>query len=182
MASSHILGNANGKFVTLTNPDTNNSDVVVDVSKIASTVSPALTGVPTAPTASIGDNSTKVATTAYVKTEIPNALNASGTAPIYACRAWVNFNGTATVAIRASGNVSSITDNGVGFYKVNYLTAQSDINYCAISTGGTGNTAFTSGSGMQIGEITTTHTFISSYLTGNGAALDVGNINFAVFR
>jgi hypothetical protein len=36
----------------------------------------------------------------------------SGTAPLYMCRAWVNFNGTGTVAIRASGNVSSITDNG----------------------------------------------------------------------
>ena len=38
----------------------------------------------------------------------------SGTAPLYMCRAWVNFNGTGTVAIRASGNVSSITDNGTG--------------------------------------------------------------------
>jgi hypothetical protein len=36
----------------------------------------------------------------------------SGTAPLYMCRAWVNFNGTGTVAIRGSGNVSSITDNG----------------------------------------------------------------------
>jgi hypothetical protein len=33
-------------------------------------------------------------------------------ATAYGCRAWVNFNGTGTVAIRASGNVSSITDNG----------------------------------------------------------------------
>ena len=56
-------------------------------------------------------------------------LNASGTAPIYACRAWVNFNGTGTVAIRASGNVSSITDNGVGNYTVNFITAMPDTNY-----------------------------------------------------
>jgi hypothetical protein len=40
-------------------------------------------------------------------------------ATAYGCRAWVNFNGTGTVAIRASGNVSSITDNGVGDYTVN---------------------------------------------------------------
>jgi hypothetical protein len=47
------------------------------------------------------------------------------------CRAWVNFNGTGTVAIRASGNVSSITDNGVGDYTVNFTTAVSDANYSA---------------------------------------------------
>ena len=53
----------------------------------------------------------------------------SGTAPIYMCRAWVNFNGTGTVAIRASGNVSSITDNGTGDYTVNFTTAMTDANY-----------------------------------------------------
>ena len=62
------------------------------------------------------------------------ALNASGSAPVYACRAWVNFNGTGTVAIRASGNVSSITDNGVGNYTVNFTTAMLDINYGVVST------------------------------------------------
>ena len=57
----------------------------------------------------------------------------SGTAPLYMCRAWVNFNGTGTVAIRASGNVSSITDNGVGFYTVNFTTAMPDANYTAVA-------------------------------------------------
>ena len=47
----------------------------------------------------------------------------------YGCRAWVNFNGTGTVAIRGSGNVSSITDNGTGDYTVNFTTAMPDINY-----------------------------------------------------
>jgi len=41
-------------------------------------------------------------------------------ATAYGCRAWVNFNGTSTVAIRASGNVTSITDNGTGNYTVNF--------------------------------------------------------------
>lgn len=53
----------------------------------------------------------------------------SGTAPIYMCRAWVSFNGTGTVAILASGNVSSITDSAVGKYIVNFTTAMSDANY-----------------------------------------------------
>lgn len=58
-------------------------------------------------------------------------FNASGSAPVYACRAWVNFNGTGTVAIRASGNVTSITDNGTGDYTVNFTTAMPDANYAA---------------------------------------------------
>jgi len=57
----------------------------------------------------------------------------SGTAPLYMCRAWVNFNGTGTVAIRASGNVSSITDNGVGIYAVNFTTAMPDANFTAVA-------------------------------------------------
>jgi hypothetical protein len=50
----------------------------------------------------------------------------------YGCRAWVNFNGTGTVAIRASGNVSSITDNGTGNYTINFTTAISDANYSIV--------------------------------------------------
>ena len=53
----------------------------------------------------------------------------------YLCRAWVNFNGTGTVAIRASGNVSSITDNGTGDYTVNFTTAMPDANYSTLITG-----------------------------------------------
>jgi hypothetical protein len=49
----------------------------------------------------------------------------------YGCRAWVNFNGTGTVAIRASGNVTSITDNGTGNYTVNFTNAMPDANYTA---------------------------------------------------
>lgn len=65
---------------------------------------------------------------------IKSNLNAIGDAPIYACRAWVNFNGTGTVAIRASGNVSSITDNGTGDYTVNFTTPMPDANYALTAT------------------------------------------------
>jgi hypothetical protein len=58
----------------------------------------------------------------------------SGSAPIYGARAWVNFDGTGTVAIRASGNVSSITDNGTGNYTVNFTTAMTDANYNFVAT------------------------------------------------
>lgn len=56
-------------------------------------------------------------------------LNAGGSAPVFACRAWVNFNGTGTPAIRSGGNVSSITDNGTGDYTVNFTTPMPDTNY-----------------------------------------------------
>ena len=58
-----------------------------------------------------------------------------GTAPSYMARAWVNFNGTGTVAIRASGNVSSITDNGTGDYTINFATAMADVSYAFNGSG-----------------------------------------------
>jgi hypothetical protein len=68
----------------------------------------------------------------------PAKLNGaqSGSAPIYGARAWVNFNGTGTVAIRASGNVSSITDNGTGTYTINFTTAMSDASYSTVVSAG----------------------------------------------
>ena len=60
-------------------------------------------------------------------------------ATAFGCRAWVNFNGTGVVAIRASGNVSSITDNGVGDYTVNFATAMPDRDYAASGVCGNEN-------------------------------------------
>jgi len=78
---------------------------------------------------------------------VSDNLNASGSAPIFACRAWVNFNGTGTVAIRASGNVSSITDNGTGNYTVNFTTAMPDTDFAYFiggndASGGTANFSY----------------------------------------
>ena len=66
-------------------------------------------------------------------------FSASGSAPVYAARAWVNFNGTGTVAILGSGNVTSITDNGTGDYTLNFTTAISDANYSAVGCAGRAN-------------------------------------------
>ena len=84
---------------------------------------PTLIGWNGAETYGVRVDSARVADTASALT------TATGSAPSYACRAWVNFNGTGTVAIMASGNVSSITDNGVGDYTVNFTTAMPDANY-----------------------------------------------------
>jgi hypothetical protein len=59
----------------------------------------------------------------------PTIQDSAGTQIGTFCRAWVNFNGTGTVAIRASFNVSSITDNGTGDYTVNFTNALPDANY-----------------------------------------------------
>lgn len=71
-------------------------------------------------------------TTIMTPAKIPTAFNASGSAPLYACRAWVKFNATSgTPTIGASGNVSSITDNGIGNYTVNCNLAMHDLNFAA---------------------------------------------------
>lgn len=76
--------------------------------------------------------STLVVATLKSNSSSPPAFqNTSGTEVGTLCRAWVNFNGTGTVAIRAQFNVSSITDNGVGDYTVNFTTAMPDANYSA---------------------------------------------------
>lgn len=71
-----------------------------------------------------------------------DAFNATGSAPFYAARAWVNFNGT-TAGIRASGNVSSITDNGVGDFTVNFTANMADANYACAGMAYTDTTAQT---------------------------------------
>lgn len=119
---------------------------------------------------------------------ITGALNASGSAPIYACRAWVNFNGTGTVAIRGSGNVSSITDNGTGTYTVNFTTAMPDVNYSLVGMGGVVNGQAGSW-GAYVTELhnsssfirtTTSLQFVTASLTGTVADAFVCNV--AVFR
>jgi len=116
--------------------------------------------------------------------QITTALNATGSAPIYAARAWVNFNGTGTVAIKASGNVSSITDVGVGTYTVNLTTAMPDTNYaCAMATKGS------SGAGTPFHPIehaslsARTTSSISLYVLAlSGATPDADTVEVMIFR
>jgi hypothetical protein len=94
-------------------------------------------------------------------------------------KAWVSFNGTGTVAIRSSFNVSSITDGGTGDYSVNYTTAISDANYCYVLG------AFRDNTGL-IGSIapTTANTAkldVSTFNTSNTRE-DNSNVGVAIFR
>jgi hypothetical protein len=101
-------------------------------------------------------------------------------ATAYGCRAWVNFNGTGTVAIRASGNVSSITDNGTGDYTVNFTTAMPDANYNAVGISNDGSGGSTSVSGVFTYG-TTTFRFQTVDCSGN-ADVDCANVNISIFR
>lgn len=97
-----------------------------------------------------------------------------GTAPGYMARAWVNFNGTGTVTIRASGNVSSITDVGVGTYTVNLTNAMPDTNY-AVS-------AMVESWAVQANPATVSTITVIPFITTTGAAADRTTIQVAVFR
>jgi len=104
-------------------------------------------------------------------------------ATAYGCRAWVNFDGTGTPAIREDGNVSSITDNGTGDYTVNFSTAMPDVNYAVAGFAGTS----TAGTGILV----VCYTNTSAYATGsmrfrtnnqNPANEDALYCNVSIFR
>ena len=116
----------------------------------------------------------------------------SGATPSYLCRAWVNFNGTGTVAIRASGNVTSITDNGTGDYTVNFTTAMSDANYSTVfgsaiswnqTNGDQGWANLRSNNGGTNPQQTSSvRVWTSSKNSGLGSAVDIEQVNVSVFR
>jgi hypothetical protein len=104
-------------------------------------------------------------------------------APAYGCRAWVNFNGTGTVAIRASGNVSSITDLGTGAYRVNFATAMPDANY-AVATSGEGYTLGSAGAlqGPSTYSLSTSSFSLACGSNTNSLGGDWPTVSAAVFR
>jgi hypothetical protein len=248
------------KIVKGTEIDTEFNNIATAVATKADIANPTFTGVPAAPTAASGTNTTQLATTAFVTaavtaydtaltvstTQIENDavttikiadLNVTtdkiadvnvttakiangniteakiatgavtvnkidqgavtgaklsgaqtGSAPVYGARAWVNFNGTGTVAIRESGNVSSITDNGVGDYTINFSTAMPDANYATIGSAGVGGfngvyLAAQSGDGTR-GIQTTAATQIRTLVGGNSSAgaYDASFVLVSIFR
>jgi hypothetical protein len=129
--------------------------------------------------AGVGTTDTQTLTNKTLTT--PNINSAqiatvSGTAPLYMCRAWVNFDGTGTPAIRASGNVTSITDNGLGDYTVNFTTAMPDANYAI--------TGSAEGLGMTLSSNTVTQTTTATgvFVSRNTSFFDRTIVGVAIFR
>ena len=112
--------------------------------------------------------------------DLPNGDDA----PVFACRAWINFNGTGTIAIRDSGNVTSITDNGTGDYTVTFATAMPDLNYAVCGACGR--------DGSRTDNLNTTSISTDVYSTSSIRVLSVYEyqpekrdsqfINVAIFR
>ncbi len=99
----------------------------------------------------------------------------------YGCRAWVNFNGTGTVAIRGSGNVTSITDNGTGDYTVNFTNAMPNANYSAVTT----CSRTVEGGQQRVGNLSqiTTSSYRFQTMNGNGGtAIDSDPVFVSIFR
>lgn len=106
-------------------------------------------------------------------------------ATAYGCRAWVNFNGTGTVAIRASGNVSSITDNGSSDYTVNLTTAMPDGNYAGVLTASARLTSGVAYGGYDTIESQTTSAFrfmLRNPSSGGPCSTEASIIDVAIFR
>ena len=103
-------------------------------------------------------------------------------ATAYGCRAWVNFNGTGTVAIRASGNVTSITDNGTGDYTVNFTTSMPDANYAFFGTAGRSASNADSLVNENVSTVPTTSAVRFGTTTGAGTLTDMSYVNVSIFR
>jgi hypothetical protein len=113
-----------------------------------------------------------------------NGMTMTGGDPrYYAARAWVNFNGTGTVAIRAAVNVSSITDNGVGSYSVNFTTAMPDASYAAVVAGIQGD----GGGTNTVTQLFSSGTYSTAQFpifcqVSDGTNIDLATICAVVFR
>ena len=106
-------------------------------------------------------------------------------ATAYGCRAWVNFNGTGTLAIRDSGNVSSITDNGTGLYTLNFTTSMPDANYsvAGIGNGNTGGVyVVIAGAAASGADVMTTSQIKMRNKDQDGNNVDSVNTCIQVFR
>lgn len=110
----------------------------------------------------------------------PVIKNVNGTQIGTFCRAWVNFDGTGTVAIRQSFNVSSITDNGTGNYTVNLTTAMPDTSYCVQSCGVNGGVS----NAFAFPEVASSSTLTLQTATRSAPTTnaDINGIYVTVFR
>jgi hypothetical protein len=112
----------------------------------------------------------------------PTIQDSAGTQIGTFCRAWVNFNGTGTVAIRASFNVTSITDNGTGDYTVNFTTAMADANFSAIGVCTLNDTIVAGNTQRGFSPRSYATTSVRFVVTDGGSGVDPLFCNVGIFR
>lgn len=174
--TSNIQWRRNGGTATLANTNTGNTygaGQKQNFSHNSTTAGIAVTGVAGDPSTPANGDFWLNSTTAYL-----NARSNGMTGQVGAVRSWVNFNGTGTVAIRASYNVTSITDNGVGDYSVNFTTALADANYSATALAQNTTNNF----GVCLESQTTAALRLSTRNTSNAVLFDCAIICVAILR
>ena len=128
------------------------------------------------------DGSALTGISSYADSDALTLLNASGSAPVYACRAWVSLNGTGTIAINGSGNVSSIVDEATGRYRVNFTTAIQDTNYSAVTGGSILATQTSNEKCIAATNITTSSFWLVTHDPTGNSYNDCANVFGAIFR
>jgi len=172
--------------------DTDNGSNYIELTAPASVASNRTVTMPDASTTLVGTDTTdtltnKTLTSPTLTTPVINSATistVSGSAPLFFCRAWVNFNGTGTVAIRASSNVSSITDNGTGHYTANFTTAMPDTNYAAGALGGDINNGGSNDNTIVTtsNQATTSVKLLTRNVQATGGVSDAPMVSVAIFR
>jgi len=114
-----------------------------------------------------------------IESQVKTATNATGSAPVYACRAWVQFSGQGSPSIRGSGNVSSITDDGTGTYTVNFNTAMSDNKFCV---SGNQDNSTMQNAGVEYKNLTSSSVSVNTKNFSSNTKKDAGNASVAIFR
>jgi hypothetical protein len=144
-----------------------------------------------------GIGTTQLANAAVTAEKLNGAQ--TGAAPVYGCRAWVNFNGTrnatdtgastngANVLIRASGNVSSVLKNGTGDYTITFTTAMPDANYAVsgstqIDSSGNDSNSWILGVRRGSNNPATASCRVGVFNHNNNSAQDANVISVVFFR
>ena len=121
-----------------------------------------------------------VGTIKSISSAAPVFQNTSGTEKGQLCKAWINFNGTGTIAIRDSFNISSVTDGGTGIYTINFTNAMANSNYCSPCENGAPSGGRYIIGPESDGKTTSSARFFSQQ-SSTGGNLDAEEISIAIF-
>lgn len=123
-----------------------------------------------------------------IDSHVPTLFSASGSAPMFACRAWVHFDGTLVdgvadlTGVLGSGNIASVVDNGTGLYTVTFTTAMDDANYAVTAATHASAALAAAGRIAEPYDLSATGFKVSTAASSTGGAADNVIICLAVFR